>query len=479
MAAGEVKQATRRRERARHPARDVHGRSLRHAARGRRRGRHARAAGRRAAGGDREHGAAEERRARLLPLDARRTRSVAVIGPERRGRPHGRRRQLARALEVRGHAARWHHARPLARRCRCATRSASRCRARRRPRTREAPRDEAVALAAKSDVAVVVVGYSWKLESEGFDRPSMDLPAGQDELIQAVAAANKNTVVVVAAGAPVSMTRWLGAGPAVLYAWYGGQEAGHAVGELLFGRANPSGKLPVTLSRTRIEDSTAHGHYPGEKLHVDLRRGPLRRLPRLRQARDRAALPLRLRALVHDASSTATSRSRAPTGAGRARRSRSASTCATAARAPGRRWSQLYVQGRRGEPRPAREGAEGLPPRRAEAGRERRPSPSRSTQSALSFFDPDEERLGRRAGRLPGARRRVVAGHPPPGDVHARRVITLSAQPLVRRALGPRRPARRVPPGPLQLLRRRLARRRSQLRPPSRSPTRTIGRRLR
>jgi beta-glucosidase len=132
--------------------------------------------------------------------------------------------------------------------------------------------DEAVALAAESDVAVVVVGYSFKLESEGFDRPSMDLPAGQDGLIKAVAAANENTVVVVVAGAPITMTSWIDEVPAVLYAWYGGQEAGHAVGDLLFGVATPSGKLPITFP-VRIEDSPAHGHYPGENLHVEYAEG--------------------------------------------------------------------------------------------------------------------------------------------------------------------------------------------------------------
>ena len=108
-------------------------------------------------------------------------------------------------------------------------------------------RAEAVALAARSDAAVVLVGYSYKLESEGFDRPSMDLPAGQDELIRAVAAANQHTVVVVAAGAPVTMTGWIDKVPALLYAWYGGQEVGHAIGDLLFGAAVPSGKFARQL----------------------------------------------------------------------------------------------------------------------------------------------------------------------------------------------------------------------------------------
>ncbi len=136
----------------------------------------------------------------------------------------------------------------------------------------QALRDEAVALAKKSDVAVVVVGYSAKLEGEGFDRKSMDLPAGQDELIEAVAAANQNTIVVIQAGAPVTMSRWIGRVPAVVYAWYGGQEAGHAIGDVLFGAVNPSGKLPVTFPK-ELKDSPAYGHYPGENLHVEYAEG--------------------------------------------------------------------------------------------------------------------------------------------------------------------------------------------------------------
>lgn len=135
------------------------------------------------------------------------------------------------------------------------------------PQARDKLRNEAVDLARKSDAAIVVVGYSYKLESEGFDRPSMDLPSGQDELIAAVVAANKNTTVVIVAGAPVSMTKWIGRVPAVAQAWYGGQEAGHAIGDIVFGVENPSGKLPVTFPK-QWSDSPAYGHYPGENLHV-------------------------------------------------------------------------------------------------------------------------------------------------------------------------------------------------------------------
>lgn len=133
-------------------------------------------------------------------------------------------------------------------------------------------REEAVAVARHSDVAVVVVGNAPKLESEGFDRKTMDLPAGQDELIEAIAGANRNTIVVVAAGAPVTMTRWIGRVAAVMYAWYGGQEAGHAIGDALFGAVNPSGKLPVTFPKA-LRDSPAYGHYPGGNLHVEYAEG--------------------------------------------------------------------------------------------------------------------------------------------------------------------------------------------------------------
>jgi len=133
-------------------------------------------------------------------------------------------------------------------------------------------REEAVAVARHSDAAIVVVGYAPKLEGEGFDRKSMDLPAGQDELIEAIAGANKNTIVVVAAGAPVTMTKWIGRVSAVVYAWYAGQEAGHAIGDVLFGVVNPSGKLPVTFPKA-LQDSPAYGHYPGENLHVEYAEG--------------------------------------------------------------------------------------------------------------------------------------------------------------------------------------------------------------
>jgi beta-glucosidase len=133
-------------------------------------------------------------------------------------------------------------------------------------------RNEAVDAAAKADAAIIVVGRSPALESEDFDIKSLDLPTGQDDLIEAVAKANKNTVVVINAGGPVVMNRWIAQIPAVLDLWYGGQEGGNAIADVLFGDANPSGKLPVSFVK-QWKDSPAHGHYPGENLQVEYAEG--------------------------------------------------------------------------------------------------------------------------------------------------------------------------------------------------------------
>jgi beta-glucosidase len=131
---------------------------------------------------------------------------------------------------------------------------------------------EAADAAAHADVAVVVVGRYAKLESESFDVKTMDLPAGQDELIEAVERANPHTIVVLNTGDPVTMTKWIAQTPALVEMWYGGQEGGHALASVLFGDANPSGKLPVSFPK-KWEDSPAYGHYPGENLKVDYAEG--------------------------------------------------------------------------------------------------------------------------------------------------------------------------------------------------------------
>jgi len=103
----------------------------------------------------------------------------------------------------------------------------------------------AATLAAASDVAVVVVGTTAEVESEGFDRTSLSLPGRQDELVRRVIAANPRTVVVVNSGAPVLLP-WAQDAAAVLLSWFGGQEAGNALADVLLGDAEPGGRLPMT-----------------------------------------------------------------------------------------------------------------------------------------------------------------------------------------------------------------------------------------
>ncbi len=126
--------------------------------------------------------------------------------------------------------------------------------------------DRAAALAARSDVAIVFAGLTNEWESEGFDRPDMDLRGKQAELIQRVATANAKTIVVLNTGAPVTMP-WLERVPAVLQAWYGGQEMGNAIADVLFGDVNPSGKLPTSFPR-HLQDNPAYLNYPGENGRV-------------------------------------------------------------------------------------------------------------------------------------------------------------------------------------------------------------------
>lgn len=103
---------------------------------------------------------------------------------------------------------------------------------------------EAVDLAKRSDVAVVVCGI---IEGEGQDRAFLDLPGNQEELIRKVAATGTPVVVVLIAGSPVTMQHWVDQVPAVVDAWYPGQEGGAALADVLFGDMNPGGKLPMTF----------------------------------------------------------------------------------------------------------------------------------------------------------------------------------------------------------------------------------------
>ena len=134
---------------------------------------------------------------------------------------------------------------------------------------------DAAARAAEADVALVFVGRNGEWDCEGNDLPGLALPGRQDELVARVAAANPRTVVVLQTGGPVLMP-WLDAVAAVLQAWYPGQEAGNAIADVLFGAAEPGGRLPQTFPK-RLEDNSAFTAdpltYPGKDGHVAYREG--------------------------------------------------------------------------------------------------------------------------------------------------------------------------------------------------------------
>ncbi|AHJ97043.1 glycoside hydrolase family 3 C-terminal domain-containing protein [Hymenobacter swuensis] len=132
---------------------------------------------------------------------------------------------------------------------------------------------QAVAAAKAAEVVIIVGGathgYDYKVwsdnayDAEGYDKPDMKMPFGQDELIKAVLAVNPNTVVVLMNGGPIDVSAWAGQAKGIVEAWYPGMEGGTALARVLFGDVNPSGKLPMTFP-VKLEDSPAHklGEYP-------------------------------------------------------------------------------------------------------------------------------------------------------------------------------------------------------------------------
>ena len=127
--------------------------------------------------------------------------------------------------------------------------------------------DEAVEQAKKSDVAIIFAGLNHDFDSESFDRIHMRLPYGQEQLIQEVTKANPKTIVVIIAGSPLELSGIAYCVPAIVWAWYGGMEAGNAVIDVLSGKEFPSGKLPFTMPVT-LNQSPAHvlGNFPGRDL---------------------------------------------------------------------------------------------------------------------------------------------------------------------------------------------------------------------
>ena len=133
-------------------------------------------------------------------------------------------------------------------------------------------RNQAMELAKKSDVVIISAGFNNETEGEGMDR-SFEMPDEQDKLIEDIAGVNKNCIVVINAGGNIQMN-WLDKIAGLLYAWYPGQEGNTAVAEIIFGKINPSGKLPVSFEKQWKDNPVFNSYYDDDNdLGVDFKEG--------------------------------------------------------------------------------------------------------------------------------------------------------------------------------------------------------------
>jgi beta-glucosidase len=126
---------------------------------------------------------------------------------------------------------------------------------------------EALETASHADDVILIVGTNSDWETEGNDRADFNLPANQNQLIEAILEANQNTVVVINTGSPIRMP-WEKKAKTIIQTWFAGQEFGNALVDILSGEVNPSGKLPTTFP-VKIEDTPAYKNYPGKNLQMN------------------------------------------------------------------------------------------------------------------------------------------------------------------------------------------------------------------
>ncbi|KAJ5758971.1 hypothetical protein N7520_006127 [Penicillium odoratum] len=124
----------------------------------------------------------------------------------------------------------------------------------------------AVEQAKSAEQVVIFAGLTSEWETEGYDRDHMDLPPGSDELITRVLAVNPNAIVVIQSGTPVTMP-WVDDARAVVQAWFGGNECGNGIADVLYGDVNPSAKLPITFPR-RLQDNPSYVNFRSERGRV-------------------------------------------------------------------------------------------------------------------------------------------------------------------------------------------------------------------
>lgn len=128
-----------------------------------------------------------------------------------------------------------------------------------RASTPEQARDEALTVAKDADIHVLVIGLNHDFESEGFDRSDMELPGATNALVSAMLSAHPNTIIVNQSGTPVAMP-WIDDAKTLVQAFYGGNELGNGLADVLFGKVNPSGKLALTFPK-RLEDNPSYTDY--------------------------------------------------------------------------------------------------------------------------------------------------------------------------------------------------------------------------
>ncbi|KAL4919487.1 glycoside hydrolase superfamily [Aspergillus aurantiobrunneus] len=125
---------------------------------------------------------------------------------------------------------------------------------------------KAVELASKTDQVVVFAGLTSEWETEGYDRPDMDLPPGSDNLISRVLDANPNAAIVIQSGTPVTMP-WAHKAKTLVHAWFGGNECGNGIADVLYGAVNPSAKLPLSFP-VRVQDNPSYLNFRSERGRV-------------------------------------------------------------------------------------------------------------------------------------------------------------------------------------------------------------------
>jgi beta-glucosidase len=130
---------------------------------------------------------------------------------------------------------------------------------------------EAKNVAKKADIVVLTAGFNNYCEGEGIER-QRDMPGNQDALIKEILTINPKTIVVLQSGTPIEIDEWASKAPAIIQQWYNGQECGNALAEVLFGKVNPSGKLPFTWVK-KYDDSPTMKDYGKDPTKTEFREG--------------------------------------------------------------------------------------------------------------------------------------------------------------------------------------------------------------